>query len=160
MGAPQDAWAGPLAKDLVDAWRTSDLTFIRVSTGAYDETTGTIPVTETPIAAAGAVVKTSQVERDGTQQDHELIAWVDHATVPWPITTKDRLRYLGRRWKIVGISPTYGSGGEPGVGGAYLMTLSGLVLTTLDGRPLITSGSTGSASTFKMYASKITARAE
>ncbi|MFO7946766.1 MAG: hypothetical protein R6V19_08120 [Armatimonadota bacterium] len=39
-------------------------------------------------------------ERDGVQQQSELEVWIDHITVPWPISTKDRLEYLGRRWKI------------------------------------------------------------
>jgi len=160
MGAPQDAWAGPLAKSLIDAWRSTDLTFVRVEPGVYDETTGTISVTETTIPSAGAVVKSSQVERDGNQQAHELIAWIDHATVPWPVTTKDRLQYLGRTWKIVGIDPTYGSGaGEP-TGVTYLATLSGLDITTLGGTPLVVQGFTGAASTFNMYASKVIARSE
>jgi hypothetical protein len=160
MSAPQDAWAGPLAKDLVDAWRTTDLTYIRVSTGAYDETTGTIPVTETTIAAAGAVVRTSQVERDGTQQEHELTAWIDHATVPWPVTTKDRLQYLGRKWKITEVSPSYGSGMGSSGGATLLTTKSGWVLTTRSGIPLAVKGSGGSITSFNMYASKIIARAE
>ena len=114
MSAPQDAWAGPLAKEIIDGWRSTDLTYIKISPGAYDETTGAITLTETPIAAAGAVVKTVQEERDGVMQDHELTAWIDHATVPWPINTNDRLSYLGRRWKITSTDPTYSSGSQVG----------------------------------------------
>lgn len=114
MSAPQDAWAGPLAKEIIDAWRSSDLAYIRISPGVYDETTGTIGVTETAIPAAGAVVKTMQEERDGVMQTQELIAWIDHATVAWPISTDDRLDYLGKRWKITGIDPTYSSGQQAG----------------------------------------------
>lgn len=160
MSAPQDAWAGPLAKSLIDAWRSTDLTFVRVEPGVYDEATGTIVVTETAIPSAGAVVRSSQVERDGTQQEHELIAWIDHATVPWPVTTKDRLRYLGRTWKIVGIDPTYGSGTAQDSGAIYLETQGHSIITSLDGAMFIVQGSENTIASFNMYASKITARAE
>jgi hypothetical protein len=162
MNAPQDAWAGSLAKRLIDRWRSSALSYIKISPGTYNETTGAITLTETPIAAAGAVVKTVQEERDGVMQDHELVAWIDHTTVPWPVSTNDRLGYLGKRWKITEIGPTYGSGGEESTSATYITTLDGKVITTLDGIPLIVqgSGSGSGADTFNMYASKITARAE
>lgn len=109
MTAPQDAWAIPLAKRLVDRFRSQELTYVRIVPGAYDETTGTAAVVETEIAAAGAVTKSMKGERDGVQQGSELEAWIDHVTVPWPISTADRLEYMGRRWKIVSIDPTYSS---------------------------------------------------
>jgi hypothetical protein len=109
MSAAQDAWAGPLAKRLVDRFRSSDLTYIRITSGAYDEETGLVALTEVEIPAAGAVVKSTKVERDGTQQQSELEVWIDHATVSWPISSQDRLEYMGRRWKITAIEPTYGS---------------------------------------------------
>ena len=97
MSAPQDAWAIPLARRLVDRFRSQALTYIRITDSTYDETTGSITLTETAIPAAGAVVKSMKGERDGVQQGHEVEVWVDHITVPWPISTKDRLEYLGRR---------------------------------------------------------------
>ena len=124
MSALQDLWAIPLAKELVDQFRTTDLTYIRVDAGTYDPTTGLVGATEDEIPAAGAVVKSMKGERDGVQQGQELEAWIDHVTVPWPCSVQDRLEYMGRRWKIVAIDPTYAS------------------------------------SDAKVYASKITARAE
>jgi hypothetical protein len=160
MSAPQDAWAKPLAKRLVDRFRSQALSYIRITPGAYDETTGTATVTETVIPAAGAVVKSMQGERDGVQQGHEVEVWIDHETVPWPITTNDRLQYLGKRWKITAIDPTYGSGGDPPTGPVYLTTLDGKIITTLDGKALIALGSQNALAQFNMYASKVTARAE
>lgn len=160
MSAPQDLWATPLAKRLVDRFRSQALTYIRITDSTYDETTGSITLTETAIPAAGAVVKSMKGERDGVQQGHEVEAWVDHITVPWPISTKDRLDYLGRRWKIIAIEPTYGSGGEAGTGElTYLATLSGDRITTLAGDPIVTDAA-GVGDSFRMYASKIRARAE
>jgi hypothetical protein len=159
MNALQDAWAGPLAVRMVSLYRTTALTYVRVSPGAYDEVTGTIPVTETLIPAAGAVVQTDTGERDGTQQKNEIEAWVDHVTVAWPISTNDRLQYLGRRWKITGIT-SYGSGGEPSVEAVYITTLDGKIITTLDGKALVIQGAEELGSQVSMYASKIIARAE
>jgi len=160
MSAPQDAWAKPLAKRLVDRFRSQALSYIRITPGTYDETTGTATVTETVIPAAGAVVKSMQGERDGVQQGHEVEVWIDHETVPWPITTNDRLQYLGKRWKITAIDPTYGSGGDPPTGAIYLTTLDGKIITTLDGKALIVQGPQNAPAQFNMYASKVTARAE
>jgi hypothetical protein len=159
MNASQDAWAGPLAKRLVSRFRTQALTYIRVQPGAYDETTGTIPVSETLIPAAGAVAKTKKVERDGVQQGHEIEAWIDHQTVEWPISTNDALEYLGKKWKITGIV-SYGSGMSSSGGEVLLMTLDGKAITTLDGKLLVTEGSSPVVISYSMYASKIMARAE
>jgi len=159
MSASQDLWAIPLAKRLVDRFRSQKIAYIRVETGVYDEQTGTLPVTETRIEAAGAVVKSAKNERDGVQQDHEVEAWIDHTTVPWVVTTQDRIEYLGKSWKIVAIDPTYGSGGSGAVAASALLTLSGDTITTLSGDQLVLSSAEGAAP-FNMYASKIIARAE
>jgi hypothetical protein len=160
MTAPQDAWAKPLAKRLVDRFRSQALSYVRIESGTYDETTGAVSVTETVIPAAGAVVKSMQGERDGVLQGHEVEVWIDHEAVPWPVSTNDRLQYLGKRWKITAINPTYGSGGEPSPGPAYITTLDGKAITTLDGKALIVQGTSGIPDSFQMYASKVTARAE
>lgn len=159
MNASQDAWAGPLAKRLVSRFRTQALTYIRVQPGAYDETTGTIPVSETFISAAGAVAKTKKVERDGVQQGHEIEVWIDHETVEWPISTNDALEYLGKKWKITGIV-SYGSGVSSSGGEVLLMTLDGKIITTLDGKALVVQGGGAVVTSYSMYASKIMARAE
>jgi hypothetical protein len=109
MSAPQDIWAIPLAKELVDRFRSQALTYVRVTSGVYDEELGTVATAESRISAAGAVSRSMKGERDGVQQGNELEAWIDHTTVPWPLSTQDRLEYMGKRWKIVSISPTYSS---------------------------------------------------
>lgn len=158
MNASQDAWAGPLAKRLVSRFRSQALNYIRVQPGAYDEETGTIPVNETVITAAGAVARSRKVESDGTRQEHEVVVWIDHDKIEWPISTNDRLDYLGRMWKIVDIV-SYGSGG--GVMGrpVPIMSLDGKAITTLDGKLLVVNDPARTFD-FQMYASKITARAE
>jgi hypothetical protein len=159
MNAPQDAWAGPFAARMVSRYRATALTYVRITPGAYDETTGAIAVQEESIAAAGAVVNTRTGERDGTQQKNEIEAWIDHATVAWPISTNDQLQYLGKRWKITSLV-SYGSGGDSTGGPIYIMTLDGKHITTLDGKLLIVKGSENSGFNFSMYASQIIARAE
>jgi hypothetical protein len=159
MNASQDAWAGPLAKRLVSRFRTQALSYIRVQPGSYDEETGTIPIAESSIPAAGAVARTRKVERDGVQQGHEIEAWIDHQTVQWPISTNDRLEYLGKRWKITGVV-SYGSGMTSTGGEIHIMTLDGKIITTLDGKALVVQGGSPALITYSMYASKLTARAE
>ena len=160
MTAPQDVWAKPLAKRLIDKFRSQSLVYVKVAFDAYNEVTGTVPSTETRFGAAGAVTRSRKVERNGVQQGNEVEVWVDHDTVPWPITSSDRLEYLGRKWKVTEIA-SYGSGGDGTiVGPVYLTTLDGKIITTLDGKPFIVQGSGSGESDFKMYASKVMARAE
>ncbi len=160
MNAPQDAWAKPLSKRMIDKYRSQSLTYIKIASGAYDETLGTVAVTETRFTAAGAVTRSKKSERNGTQQGNEVSVWVDHDTVPWPISSNDRLEYLGRKWKVTEVE-SYGSGIDGViVGPIYLTTLDGKLITTLDGKAFVVQGSESGTTTFAMYASKITARAE
>jgi hypothetical protein len=160
MNAPQDAWAKPLSKRMIGKYRSQSLTYIKIASGAYDETLGTVAVTETRFTAAGAVTRSKKSERNGTQQGNEVSVWVDHDTVPWPISSNDRLEYLGRKWKVTEVE-SYGSGIDGViVGPIYLTTLDGKLITTLDGKAFIVQGSESGTTTFAMYASKITARAE
>lgn len=160
MNAPQDEWAGPLAAELIDEFRTKALTYVKVAFGEYDETIGAISDSETSFTAAGAVTRSRKAERNGVQQGHEMIAWIDHKTVPWPVSSADYLSYLGKKWKVTDIE-SYGSGGDGTViGPIYLSTVDGRLITTLNGQAIIIQGSGGTVSEFTMYASKITARAE
>jgi hypothetical protein len=160
MNALQDAWAGPLAAEMIDRYKTQGLTYVSVANGAYDEVTGLITNTEITYPAAGAVIKSRKAERDKTQQGHDMIAWISHEIVPWPISSSDYLSYLGKRWKVSEIE-SYGSGddGTP-IGPVYLTTVDGKVLTTLDGKAFIVQGSESDGPVFTMYASKVMARAE
>jgi hypothetical protein len=160
MAAPQDVWAKPLAEKMISKYRCQSLVYVKVSFGAYDEVAGNVPSLETKFNAAGAVMRSKKAERNGVQQGHEVEVWVDHKTVPWPITSSDRLEYLGRKWKVTEVA-SYGSGsdGKP-VGPVYLTSLDGKVIATLDGKPFITQGVEGGIEKFTMYASRITARAE
>jgi hypothetical protein len=160
MNAPQDAWAKPLSKRMIDKYRSQSLTYIKVTPGVYNETLGTVAITETRFTAAGAVTRSKKSERNGTQQGNEVSVWVDHDTVPWPISSNDRLEYLGRKWKVTEVE-SYGSGIDGViVGPIYLTTLDGKMITTLGGKAIVIQGSEDERPTFAMYASKITARAE
>jgi hypothetical protein len=160
MNAPQDAWAKPLSKRMIDKYRSQSLTYIKVTSGAYNETLGTVAITEARFTAAGAVTRSKKSERNGVGQGNEVSVWVDHDTVPWPISSNDRLEYLGRKWKVTEVE-SYGSGIDGViVGPIYLTTLDGKMITTLGGKAIVIQGSEDERPTFAMYASKITARAE
>ncbi len=105
--AAQDAWAKPLAKQLVDLFRVSSLDYVRI-TSAYDPATGTVTPTEKVYTGAGAVTKWSNTEDGGAGGPQTLECWVDIEGIDdvWP-TTNDQLEYEGKRWKIVSIDPAY-----------------------------------------------------
>ena len=106
--ASQDAWARPLAKELVDVFRVSSLTYVRVEQGSYDPATGDVVETETSFPGAGAVLSTNESEGGGVAGTQELEVWIDMQGIGdvWP-TTRDRLEYLGKTWKVVAIDPKY-----------------------------------------------------
>lgn len=145
---------------MISRYRSQALTYIKTSFGAYDETVGAIVNSETSYPAAGAVVRSNKTERDGVQQGHEVEVWVDHQTVPWPITSSDRLDYLGRKWKVTEIE-SYGSGGNGvPIGPARITTLAGSIIATMDGKSIVVQGPNSVTLDFTMYASRVVARAE
>ena len=105
--ASQDAWARPLATELVDLFRVSGLNYIRRDQ-TYDPSVGDVIITETAFNGAGAVTKTLRVEDGGAAETYAIEAWVDAAGIGdiWP-TTLDLLEYDGARWKIISIDPQY-----------------------------------------------------
>ena len=106
--ASQDAWARPLAKQLVDLFRVDDCDYIRIAQGTYDTTTGQITNTETVFEGAAAVTKTGRIEEGGVGEEHYLECWIDTQGIgDVQPTTTDQMEYLGRRWKIVAVDPAY-----------------------------------------------------
>ena len=105
--ASQDAWARPLADEVVSEFRVDSLDYIRRVTG-YDPATGDTTQTETLYPKAGAVTKLSNIEEGGVSGPQTLMAWVYLGDIDdiWP-TTNDLLRYQGYRWKIVDIDPMF-----------------------------------------------------
>lgn len=160
MNAPQDAWAGSLAERMITRFRSQALAYVKVDYGAYNEATGEIASTQKTYPAAGAVASSTKVERDGVQQGHEMEAWIDHKTVPWPICSGDQLEYLGRVWKITEIE-SYGSGGDGWlVGPVYLTAQDGKVIATINGKAFVVLGPGSEPLDYAMYASRVVARAE
>ena len=105
--ASQDAWARPLAEELVSEFRVDTLDYIRRVTG-YDPATGDTTQTETVYLKAGAVTRLSNIEEGGVNGPQSMNAWVYLGDIDdiWP-TTNDLLRYQGYRWKIVDIDPMF-----------------------------------------------------
>ena len=106
--ASQDAWARPLAKEMADVFRVASLTYVRVEQGSYDPVTGDVVETETSFPGAGVVLSTNESEGGGVAGTQELEVWIDMQGIGdvWP-TTRDRLEYLGKTWKVVDITPKY-----------------------------------------------------
>lgn len=103
----QDTFGRALANQLVDTFRVSSLTYIRISS-AYDPSTGDVVITETPYTGAGAVEQMTRTEEGGAAETFNIDAWINMAGIDdeWP-TTADLLEYDGARWKITSIDPMY-----------------------------------------------------
>ena len=108
--AYQDSFAVPLAKKLVDKFRVTGLDYIRVDEPVYDPATGTTTPTETTFASAGAVFPSfADKDNGGPSNDIEIMVVIDLAGVGNVIpTTRDRLDYLGRPWKVVRVDLSSG----------------------------------------------------
>ena len=108
MAAPQDRWARPLAKSLVDAFRVPSLSYIRVST-TYNTTTGLTTDSETTYTGAGALIKSNNNEEVGETAGNEAIhVWLDLQGIGdiYP-TTNDLIDYDSKKWRITNIDPQY-----------------------------------------------------
>lgn len=112
MSAPQTSWAKGLAKDLVDAFRETEVTLVRTGRPSYDPLTGAVTASETTIKCGAAVLKTYRDDQAGPQERLMCDLWFDSTTLPDRPTTQDVVEYQGRRWRIVDISPAYGSGDD------------------------------------------------
>ena len=112
MPASQDAWAKPLAKTLVDLFRVDDLTYIRVTPGAYDPATGQVSGSEQAYIKAGAVAVSGSTGEGTTGENLFLEVWMNTAYIGdmFP-TTDDYLEYAGRKYNITSVDPKY-SGDE------------------------------------------------
>ena len=101
--AKQDAWAKPLAKLLVDEFRVSSLDYTRVDEPIYSPETGTTIPSETTYTSAGAVYPSFQdQDNGGPSNDIEIKVEICLADVGDIIpTTRDRITYQGRPWKVV-----------------------------------------------------------
>ena len=108
--ASQDAWARPLAKTMVDQYRVQGLTYIRVDEPVYDPSTGTTTPSETTFTSAGAVFPSfSDQDQGGPSNDIEIKVAIFLGDVGDIIpTTRDRLEYLGRPWKVVRVDLSSG----------------------------------------------------
>ena len=101
--ALQDSFGRSVAKTLVDRFRVTGLTYVRVDQPVYDPATGTATPTETTYTAAGAVYPSFSDQASGEANNaieirvEVCLSDIDD-TVP---TTRDRIEYLGRSWKVV-----------------------------------------------------------
>ena len=101
--ASQDLWARPLAQTLVDQFRVSGLDYIRVDEPVYDPVSGTSTPTETTFKSAGAVYPSfADQDNGGPSNDIEIKVEIYLGDVGDIVpTTRDRLDYLGRPWKVI-----------------------------------------------------------
>ena len=108
--AYQDSFAVPLAKKLVDKFRVTGLSYIRVDEPVYDPATGTSTPSETTFTSAGAVFPSfADQDNGGPSNDIEIKVVIDLAGVGNVIpTTRDRLDYFGRPWKVVRVDLSSG----------------------------------------------------
>ena len=101
--AYQDSFAVPLAKKLVDKFRVTSLDYTRVDEPIYDTSSGTTIPSETTYTSAGAVYPSfADKDNGGPSNDIEIRVEICLADVGNIIpTTRDRITYQGRPWKVV-----------------------------------------------------------
>ena len=99
----QDGFATPLAKKLVDKFRVTGLDYTRVDEPVYNPALGTTIPSETTYTSAGAVYPSFQdQDNGGPSNDIEIRVEICLADVGNIIpTTRDRITYQGRPWKVV-----------------------------------------------------------
>lgn len=110
MSAPQDVWAKPLALELVDLFRETEITFIRQEAQTYNPETGICEAATLQIKCGAAVESESITEEGGTNETHTAILWFDSTTLPIAPNTADAVQYKDRLWRIVSVDPLLGSG--------------------------------------------------
>jgi len=106
--ASQDAWAAPLAVQLVDLFRVNSFTYIRKAAPIYNPVTGEVVDGETVFTGAGAVTKSGMLGAGSVGKSLYLEAWMDTAGIGDQFaTTDDMIEYNGRKWNITSVDPMY-----------------------------------------------------
>lgn len=106
--ASQDAWAKPLADELVSVFRVNTLMYVRRVSGGYDPTTGAITNTETTYAKAGAITKRMREENQDGEERYDLEVWMALSDIDETYPTfNDHFVYEDRTFKIQQIDPIY-----------------------------------------------------
>ena len=106
--ASQDAWAKPLADELVSVFRVNSLSYVRVAPGTYDPATGTIANTETTFTKAGAITERRREEVQNGLERYEIDVWMALSDIGevYP-TYADYFTYDDTSYKIMQIDPIY-----------------------------------------------------
>lgn len=114
MTAPQNAWAHPLGKTLVDAFRETQFWFIQRATAkpAYDPLTGAVGTVPATIWHCGAAIVTKSQgphatfsEKGFNLQGTQLEAWIDGITLPIEPSTVDTCWYQNSLWQVTNVQP-------------------------------------------------------
>ena len=89
--ASQDAWAKPLADELVSVFRVNSLSYVRVAPGTYDPATGLVASTETTFNVKAVMLELEPVEYSGVFQQSDFKLIIDPGQIAnGYITTSDR----------------------------------------------------------------------
>ena len=106
--ASQDAWAKPLADELVSVFRVDTLSYVRVTPGAYDPATGTITNEEIIFTKAGAITERRREEVQNGLERFEMDVWMALSDIDeeYPTYT-DHFVYEDKTYKIMQIDPIY-----------------------------------------------------
>ncbi|MFZ9619962.1 MAG: hypothetical protein ACO289_02065 [Prochlorococcaceae cyanobacterium] len=114
MTAPQNAWAHPLGKTLVDAFRETQFWYIQKSTStpAYDPLTGSVGTVSATIWHCGAAVVTKSQgphatfsEKGFDLQGTQVEVWIDGITLPIEPSTADTCWYQNTPWAVTNVQP-------------------------------------------------------
>ena len=114
MSAPQNSWAHPLGKTLVDAFRETQFWYIQKNTAkpSYDPATGKVDTVPPTIWHCGAAVVTKRQgphatfsEKGFAMQGTSVEVWIDGITLPIEPSTLDLCWYQNSSWQVTNVEP-------------------------------------------------------
>jgi len=114
MTAPQNSWAHPLGKTLVDAFRETQFWYIQKNTvkPSYDPVTGKVDTVPPTIWHCGAAIVTKNQgphatfsEKGYSMQGTQVEVWIDGITLPIEPSTYDLCWYQNSSWQVTNVEP-------------------------------------------------------
>lgn len=101
----------PLAQELIDGDFPTQVIYHRVAQGDYDPATGVVSAATTDYTVNAGILSSGRSEQGGASEGRQLRLWLHHGAggLPFLPETGDSITYLGVRWKVTGVDPTYHS---------------------------------------------------
>ena len=103
----------PVAEELINEVFPTKIRYFRNTGPGYDPSTGEVTPNTVEYEISAGVLSSGRTEEGGVAESQEARLWIHHGANGFPFlpTTADVVEYLGLRWKVTSIDPTYSSDG-------------------------------------------------